>query len=186
MTGPKRIALLTLLALELGRPVSRDRIIEALWPNRLKGREESTLRVHVSHLRDLLEPPRDRDPQVIVTQGSGYSTGTLAGRPLQDVEYEEFAQPEIRRLEQARVEALENRAAAWIELARTVPPSTTWRARSDSIRSRSDRCCSSCGRCTASAANPTPYGQHVATSAPGERSPRLTPVDPARGTDPPT
>lgn len=155
VTGPKRIALLTLLALELGRPVSRDRIVDALWPRRLTGREDSTLRVHVSHLRDLLEPSRDEDPRFLVTVGSSYmlaadtvttdvarfdrlnGDGRAAltegapdtalallnealelwrGRPLQDVEYEEFAQPQIRRLEQARVEALENRAAAWIEL----------------------------------------------------------------------
>lgn len=72
ITGPKRRALLTLLALNLGRPVATDEIIEALWPGPQSGREESTLRVHISHLRDELEPQRDGDPTVIVTRGSAY------------------------------------------------------------------------------------------------------------------
>ncbi|MEN8115302.1 MAG: winged helix-turn-helix domain-containing protein, partial [Actinomycetota bacterium] len=154
LTGPKRRALLILLALNAGRPVSRERIVDALWPDPHTGREESTLRVHVSHLRDELEPDRDEAPQVIVTVGSAYMLDADAvgldltrfrrlakeghallstdadtafdrtndaldlwrGRPLQDVEYEEFAQDEIRRLELARGEAIEDRAEALIEL----------------------------------------------------------------------
>ncbi|CAN5744347.1 hypothetical protein BH23ACT5_BH23ACT5_21650 [soil metagenome] len=154
LSGPKRRALLILLALNAGTPVSRDRIVEALWPERPTGREESTLRVHVSHLRDVLEPGRDGSPQVILTRGAAYmlaaenisldiarfdrlahegrallgsdpatavhllneALGLWRGRPLQDVEYEEFAQEDIRRLESARVEALEDRAEALVEL----------------------------------------------------------------------
>jgi DNA-binding SARP family transcriptional activator len=62
VTGPKRRALLTFLALHLDTPMGRDEIIEAIWPRRQTGREESTLRVHVSHLRDELEPDRSDDP----------------------------------------------------------------------------------------------------------------------------
>jgi len=139
VTGPKRRALLTFLALHLDSPVGRDEIIEAIWPKRQTGREESTLRVHVSHLRDELESDRADEPKILLTQGqayllSGHTVGldtrnfddltrearshlesdpdvalelldeALAlwrGRPLQDVEYEEFSQESIRSLEQA-------------------------------------------------------------------------------------
>jgi DNA-binding SARP family transcriptional activator len=40
--------------------------------------------------------------------------GLWRGRALQDVEYDEFAQEEIRRLELARVEAVEDRAEALV------------------------------------------------------------------------
>ncbi len=154
LSGPKRRALLTLLALHAGTPLHRDRIVDALWPQRRTGREESTLRVHVSHLRDVLEPARDTEPHIIVTVGSAYvlderrveldllrfqqlaqqagallpdeadralpllneALGLWRGRPLHDVEYEEFAQQDIRRLELARIEAVQDRAEALIEL----------------------------------------------------------------------
>lgn len=154
VTGPKRRALLILLALHAGAPVGPEAIVEALWPNERTGREISTLRVHISHLRDTLEPDRDAESQIIVTRGSGYMLVTehvgldivrferlvvdgrsylaeqpeLAlerldaalrlwrGRPLQDVEYEEFAQESIRRLESARLQTLEDRAEALIAL----------------------------------------------------------------------
>ena len=144
---------MTLLALNIGRPISREQIVEALWPRIQTGREESTLRVHISHLRDLLEPIRSESPQILVTRGSSYmlepSTVDLditrfeslaregrtllaskpdqaklvlyealalwRGRALQDVEYEEFAQDEIRGLELTREEAIENRAEALVE-----------------------------------------------------------------------
>lgn len=154
LAGPKRRALLILLALHAGTPISRDRIAELLWPQRSTGREEATLRVHISHLRDVLEPDRQGEPQVLLTRGSSYllageavevdidrferlvaeARSSLAdeparalgavnealalwrGRLLEDVEYEEFAQDWIRRLEMARVEAVEYRAEALIEL----------------------------------------------------------------------
>lgn len=156
LTGPKRQALLTLLALEVGKPVGRERIVDALWPNERTGREESTLRVHVSHLRDILEPDRDGEPAVLVTRGSGYmlegvtidadrftslvteavergqsdpqgalplfdeALGLWRGRALEDVEYEEFAQEPIRRLETLRADAVEERAAVLIALDRDI------------------------------------------------------------------
>lgn len=154
VTGPKRRALLSLLALHAGTPVGRDRIIDALWPRGRTGREDSTLRVHISHLRDELEPERGGEPTFLITRGASYmldrstveldvdefdeltreARGLLAeeperarrlldhalglwrGRPFQDFEYEEFVQDEIRRLDQARIEAVENRAEALVEL----------------------------------------------------------------------
>lgn len=154
VTGPKRRALLSLLAINAGSPLGNERITEALWPDTHTGREESTLRVHISHLRDVLEPDRDSDPAVLVTSGAGYMLETAhldvdalrfvdlvsqardrgdsepeeslkalgealalwRGRPLQDVEYEEFAQETIRNLESLRTVAIEERAAALIAL----------------------------------------------------------------------
>lgn len=154
LTGPKRRALLAFLALNVGVPVSRDRIIDALWPGERTGREESTLRVHVSHLRDVLEPERGDVAEVLVTLDGGYklsaehvdvdivhfdrlrleartilsddpaqaldllneALGLWRGKALQDVEYDEFAQEEIRRLDLARVEAVEDRAEALVLL----------------------------------------------------------------------
>jgi DNA-binding SARP family transcriptional activator len=158
LSGPKRRALLVLLALHAGVPLGRDRIVEALWPEQRSGRQEATLRVHVSHLRDVLEPARDDTPCVLVTRGSAYmldrdhvdvdiaaferlagearallrnradaalrllseALGLWRGRPLQDVEYDEFAQEAIRRLELARNEAVEDRAEALVELGEDV------------------------------------------------------------------
>ncbi|HUG32233.1 MAG TPA: BTAD domain-containing putative transcriptional regulator, partial [Acidimicrobiia bacterium] len=156
LSGPKRRALLIFMALNVATPVSRDRIVEALWPMRQTGREEATLQVHISHLRDQLEPNREGPPRVLVTRDSAYmlagefvsldnsrfdhltsrgravlddnpaaalemfneALGLWRGRPLQDVEYEDFAQDEIRRLELNRTEAIENRAEALVELNR--------------------------------------------------------------------
>jgi serine/threonine protein kinase/DNA-binding SARP family transcriptional activator/WD40 repeat protein len=158
VTGPKRRALLTFLALHLDRPVGRDEIIEAIWPRRQTGREESTLRVHVSHLRDKLEPDRSEEPKVLLTRGQAYllsghtvqldirrfddlasearshlesrpdvalelldeALAIWRGRPLQDVEYEEFAQESTRSLEQARVDAIEDRAEALIAVGEDI------------------------------------------------------------------
>ncbi|HXV73084.1 MAG TPA: BTAD domain-containing putative transcriptional regulator [Acidimicrobiia bacterium] len=158
VAGPKRRALLTFLALHLDRPVGRDEIVEALWPRRQTGREESTLRVHISHLRDLLESDRSDEPKVVLTRGQAYLlSGHLVeldtsrfddltrkarshlenhpdvslelldealalwrGRPLQDVEYEEFAQDPIMSLEQARVDAIEDRAEALIAVGEDI------------------------------------------------------------------
>ncbi|WP_052667299.1 BTAD domain-containing putative transcriptional regulator [Nitriliruptor alkaliphilus] len=70
--GPKQRALLTLLALHAGTPVDREGIVEALWPTDRNGREAATLRVHISHLRKVVELHRGAAPEVIVTVGSGY------------------------------------------------------------------------------------------------------------------
>jgi WD40 repeat protein/DNA-binding SARP family transcriptional activator/serine/threonine protein kinase len=72
LTGPKRQALLVLLALNVGQPLGRERIVDALWPEERTGREGATLRVHVSHLRDVLEPTRDAAPRILVTTGRAY------------------------------------------------------------------------------------------------------------------
>lgn len=158
VSGPKRRALLAFLALHLDTPVGRDEIIEAIWPRRQTGREESTLRVHVSHLRDQLEPDRSDESKILLTRGQAYllsghtvqldtarfqhlvtearshlesrpdaalelldeALALWRGRPLQDVEYEDFAQESIRSLERARVDAIEDRAEALIAVGEDI------------------------------------------------------------------
>lgn len=152
ISGPKRRTLLTFLALNAGRPVGKDRLIEALWPDAQTGREEATLRTHISYLRDLIEPDRADGPVVLITRGQTYmldrtqveldvdrfrllsaesrevlvsrpgealarldeALALWRGRPLLDVEYEEFAQDEIRNLERIRAETVVDRARALI------------------------------------------------------------------------
>jgi WD40 repeat protein/DNA-binding SARP family transcriptional activator len=158
LTGPKRRALLILLALHLGTPVPRERIVAALWPEPTSGKEDATLRVHISHLRDVLEADRrepDRPgPHVLLTRGSAYllnretvtrdldhfaelstrgrdlladdpggahaaCTAALAlwrGRALEDVRYEDLAQDTIRRLDRQRLEVVQDRAEALLDL----------------------------------------------------------------------
>jgi predicted ATPase/DNA-binding SARP family transcriptional activator len=70
--GAKQRALLTLLLLHPNQAVSKDGIIDALWGEGLSGREAATLRVHVAHLRQALQPlSRDR-PELIITRPPGY------------------------------------------------------------------------------------------------------------------
>jgi DNA-binding SARP family transcriptional activator len=154
VVGPKRRALLVLLALNAGRPMGKDQIIEGLWPGQDAGRGESRLRTHVSYLRDRIEPDRNHDPVAVLTRGQAYmlnpgevdldvdrfhqlveagraraesqpdqalalfdaALALWRGRPLQDVEYEDFAQDKIRNLDRARAEAVVDRARTLIAL----------------------------------------------------------------------
>ena len=54
--GSKPRALLALLVLHANEVVSRDRLIEALWPDRPPGSADHSLDVQVSRLRKALEP----------------------------------------------------------------------------------------------------------------------------------
>ncbi len=65
--GSKPRALLALLALSANDVVSRDRLLEALWPERPPGSADHSLDVHVSRLRKALEPDKP-----LVTRGGGY------------------------------------------------------------------------------------------------------------------
>ena len=65
--GPKQRALLAVLLLTPNRPVSVDRLIDALWPTRPPADASNALQFHVSQLRKLLG-----DGGVILTQESGY------------------------------------------------------------------------------------------------------------------
>jgi WD40 repeat protein/DNA-binding SARP family transcriptional activator len=133
---PQQRGVLAMLALEVGRTVSTDRLIEGLWGERAPPSAHKLVQLYVSHLRKLL----DGAEAEIVTRGRGYelrldadrvdaarferlvaaamragsSNGeardALAlwrGTPLADVADEPFAAAEIRRLEQLRLQAAE-------------------------------------------------------------------------------
>ena len=68
--GPKQRLVLAVLLLADGRPVSIDRLIDALWADEPPARAEASLQAYVSNLRKLLEPgrrPRE-EPTVLVTR----------------------------------------------------------------------------------------------------------------------
>jgi DNA-binding SARP family transcriptional activator len=64
--GPKPRALLTVLALEPGRVVSVDRLVEALWPGRPPDTAPHAVQVYVSQLRKAL------GGAMLVTRAPGY------------------------------------------------------------------------------------------------------------------
>ncbi len=68
-------ALLTLLALDAGRAVTLEAIIDALWDQDVSDRAEVSVRSYLSNLRRVLEPDRaPRTPaSVLVTSGTGDS-----------------------------------------------------------------------------------------------------------------
>src|SRR5437868_6823871 len=126
--GRKQRALLALLLLEANRPVSRDRLIDALWEEQPTPTAQKALQVYVSQLRKLLGKER------VQTQAPGYllrveadeldltrflrlqAEGRLQealalwrGPPLADFAYHRFAQAEIGRLQELRLDCLEDR-----------------------------------------------------------------------------
>ena len=54
--GSKQRAVLALLALERGRAVTTDALIEALWPEQAPGRPQTAIQGYVSQLRKALGP----------------------------------------------------------------------------------------------------------------------------------
>ena len=140
-------ALLAILLLRAGEPVSRDRLIEDLWDGRPPATAAKVLQTYVSQLRKAL------GNQVIVTRPAGYelvvepdgldlhrferlvseargndpavATARLRealalwrGPPLGEFAYEPWAQAEIVRLEELRLSALQDRIDADLALGR--------------------------------------------------------------------
>jgi len=126
--GPrKQRAVLAMLALEVGRTVSVDRLAEGLWGDEPPPSAPKMIQLYVSHLRRVL----NGDGLRIVTRGRGYElqldgevdaarAGRLVeesrarealalwrGEPLADLADEPFAAAEIRRLEELRLRAAE-------------------------------------------------------------------------------
>jgi DNA-binding SARP family transcriptional activator len=129
--GHKQRALLAVLLLEANQVVSSDRLIDMLWDGQPPATARKALYVYVSELRKALGRER------VETRSSGYllrvgedesdlerfqclrEEGKLAealslwrGIPLSDFRYQRFAQPEIARLEEARLACLEDRIEA--------------------------------------------------------------------------
>ncbi len=66
--GPKRRAVLTLLALAEGRTVTVDHLVDALWPSEMPQAARQALHTHVSRLRSLLGAAAPR----LQTRHDGY------------------------------------------------------------------------------------------------------------------
>ncbi|MGH8930760.1 MAG: BTAD domain-containing putative transcriptional regulator, partial [Egibacteraceae bacterium] len=75
--GPQQSAVLMVLLLEAGRVVTRSRLIELLWGESAPAGAATTLRSHVLHLRQSLEPGRKAGAQskVLVSAGTGEAAG---------------------------------------------------------------------------------------------------------------
>ena len=126
--GPrKQRAVLAMLALEVGRPVSVDRLVEGLWGETPPSSAPKMVQLYVSRLRRVL----DGNDARIVTRGRGYelqlpedavdavrfarlldtrpreALALWHGTPLADLADEPFAAAEIRRLEELRLRAAE-------------------------------------------------------------------------------
>ena len=135
--APQQRAVLAMLALQVNRTVSADRLSEGLWGERAPASAPKMVQLYVSQLRKLLRGSAAE----IVTRGRGYelrlavdridavrferlvgaavqadgvpnggARAALAlwrGRPLADVADEPFASAEIRRLEELRLQAVE-------------------------------------------------------------------------------
>src|SRR5439155_4581131 len=117
-----------MLLLEANRVVSSDRLIEAIWGEQPTATAHKGLQVLVSQLRKLLGKERvvSRAPGYVLRidsserdldrfnafRAEGRLEEALAlwrGTPLADLAYHRFAQPEIARLEELRLAALEDR-----------------------------------------------------------------------------
>ena len=150
--GAKPRALLALLLIHRNEVVSRDALIEALWPERPPGTAAHSLDVQISRLRKAFGPedlvktrsggyvlkvePEQIDAhrfERLLEEGkrqnaSGHHSEALAtldaavalwrGAPLADLAYEDFARPEIERLEELRLVATEERSEAELALGR--------------------------------------------------------------------
>lgn len=72
--SPQQRALLAVLVCDAGRLVTRERIIAALWGEVPNPAVLTSIRTHISHLRQLLEPERPAGSPcaLLVTETSGY------------------------------------------------------------------------------------------------------------------
>jgi YVTN family beta-propeller protein len=81
--GRQQRAILGLLLCEAGRVVSTGRLADALWGEQLPAGYLTTVQTYVFHLRELLEPGRERGApgQVLVSEpGGGYRLHVAKGR----------------------------------------------------------------------------------------------------------
>ena len=143
--GQKQRALLGLLLMRAGEVVATDRLVDQLWGEQPPKTATTSLQNLVSQLRKLLGPDLlvTRPPgYVLHVEAERVDLGRFErlvaearpaealeraaklrealalwrGSPLADLAFETFAQTEIRRLEELRVEAVEERIDADLEL----------------------------------------------------------------------
>ena len=139
--GPKQRALLAVLLLHANDVVSTERLVDELWGESPPATVAKSIQVYVSRLRKELGPGRlvtrapgyvlQLDPseldvacfERLVAEARRADSRTAAeklrealalwrGSPLADLAYEAFAQPEIARLAELRLAALEERLEA--------------------------------------------------------------------------
>jgi DNA-binding SARP family transcriptional activator/tetratricopeptide (TPR) repeat protein len=128
--GGKPRALLVMLALQAGSPVSKDRLIYGLWGEQPPATASKMVQIFVSQLRKALGAGGEADR--ILTRGGGYelridpddvdarrferllaaeapreALALWRGVPLEELAGEPFAAAEMRRLEELRLSALE-------------------------------------------------------------------------------
>jgi YVTN family beta-propeller protein len=142
--GPGRQrALLALLVLHNGETMSSDRLVDALWGERPPATAAKVLQGYVSQLRralpdgaietrgsgyalraaetdagafeELVDRAREQEPRN-AAKTLREALALWRGPPLVDVEYELWARPEIARLEELRLAALDGRIAADLKL----------------------------------------------------------------------
>ena len=72
--GLKQRAIVAVLALTPGRPVSAHRLVEEIWGPEAPAQATASLQAYVSNLRRILEPDRAPREQarVLVSDGAGY------------------------------------------------------------------------------------------------------------------
>jgi len=146
--GLKQRAVLALLLLEAPKPVSTDRLIDALWTEQPPRTAATSLQNFISQLRKTLgadvlvtKPPGyaleirpeevdlTRFRHLVATARAAIEASERAGRmrealdlwrgaPLADFEFEPFAQPEIARLKEERLAVVEERIDADLEAGR--------------------------------------------------------------------
>ncbi|WP_327227582.1 NB-ARC domain-containing protein [Streptomyces platensis] len=87
---PQQRAVLAMLLLHAGRPVSVPQLVDALWDERPPPRAVGTVRTYISRLRGLLEPERAprQHAQLLVSSGGGYAL-RLPGEALDAACFEE-------------------------------------------------------------------------------------------------
>ena len=145
--GHKQRALLCLLAINAGRVVATDRLLDELWGEQPPRTAATSLQNMISSLRKALGADRVQtkapgyllraspeetdlgrferlldDARLLAGQARGNALraalGLWRGPPLADFAYEPFAQSEIRRLEELRLSTLEERIDADLECGR--------------------------------------------------------------------
>src|SRR6266436_5642771 len=147
LAGAKQRALLALLLLGRGRPVSTDRLIEEIWNGKPPGTALKSVQVYVSQLRKALGDgrlvTRERGYELLVAPGEvdadrfdalvqaasaaapeqacarlREALALFRGEPLADLQLEPWAQTEIARRDRKRSAALEARIDADLALGR--------------------------------------------------------------------
>jgi len=149
VSSGRRAAVLAFLLIHADQVISVDRLIDELWDGAASPGSAKTVQVHVSHLRKLLGPGvimtqghgyvlhlgecqldtrrfealverARREAAAAAVETLREALALWRGPALADFAYERFAQPEISRLEEVRLSAIEDRVDADLALGRHV------------------------------------------------------------------